>query len=168
MSEPSVVHSTFTLERTYSASTTRVFAAWAEPEAKARWFAGDDVEHELDFRVGGREVAHRPAGGGLPDMRFESLYRDIVPDRRIVYVATLYANGRPATVSLTSVQFHQAGEGTRLELTEHGAFLDGQEQPSWRERGTNAQLDALSRELDGDPQPMRTDELQAGHRSNPS
>jgi uncharacterized protein YndB with AHSA1/START domain len=168
MTEPSVLHGTFTLERNYSASPARVFRAWADPAAKGRWFAGPEVEHELDFRVGGREVARRPAGGGLPEMRFESLYRDIVPDQRIVYVSTLYADGRPATVSLTSVQFHAAGEGTRLELTEHGAFLDGHEQPSWRERGTNAQLDALGRELEGDSQPIRTDELRASGRSNPS
>ncbi len=166
MTEPNVVHSTFTLDRTYVADPARVFAAWAEPAAKARWFAGPEVEHELDFRVGGREVAHRPAGGGLPDMRFETLYRDITPDRRIVYVSTLYADGRPATVSLTSVQFHPADTGTRLELTEHGAFLDGQEQPSWRERGTSAQLDALERELEGDPQPHRTDELRSAASSN--
>jgi uncharacterized protein YndB with AHSA1/START domain len=169
MSEPSVVHNTFTLERNYSATVARVFAAWADPAAKARWFAGDEVEHELDFRVGGREVAHRrPTGDGVPDMRFESFYRDIVPERRIVYVSTLYADGRPATVSLTSVQFRPDGQGTRLELTEHGAFLDGQEQPSWRERGTNAQLDALGRALEGDPNPVRTDELRAAGRSNPA
>jgi uncharacterized protein YndB with AHSA1/START domain len=164
MTEPSVVHNTFTLERNYSAAVARVFEAWADPAAKARWFAGDEVEHELDFRVGGRELVHRPASGGLPDMRFESFYRDIVPERRIVYVGTLYADGHPATVSLTSVQFHRAGQGTRLELTEHGAFLDGQEQPSWRERGTSAQLDALGRALRGDPHPVRPDELRAaGH-----
>jgi uncharacterized protein YndB with AHSA1/START domain len=161
MSEPSVVHNTFTLERNYAATVARVFEAWADPAAKGRWFAGDEIEHELDFRVGGREVAHRPAGDGLPDMRFESFYRDIVPERRIVYVSTLYADGRPATVSLTSVQFHPDGQATRLELTEHGAFLDGQEQPSWRERGTNAQLDALGRALEGDPQPIRPEELRA-------
>jgi uncharacterized protein YndB with AHSA1/START domain len=175
MSEPTVVHNTLTLERAYSAPVARVFAAWAEPAAKARWFAGEDVEHELDFRVGGREVAHRPAGDGLPDMRFESFYRDIVPERRIVYVSTLYADGHPATVSLTSVQFHADGQHTQLELTEHGAFLDGREQPGWRERGTNAQLDALGRALEGDPQPLRPDELRGATdergvppRSNPA
>ena len=51
-----VTHATFSLERCYSAPPAQVFAAWAEPAAKARWFAGGpDSGHQLDFRVGGRE-----------------------------------------------------------------------------------------------------------------
>jgi uncharacterized protein YndB with AHSA1/START domain len=34
--ERSVTHATFAVERTYDASPARVFAAWAEPERKAR------------------------------------------------------------------------------------------------------------------------------------
>ena len=37
--------------------------------------------------------------------------------------------------------------GTRLVLTEQGAYLDGQEQPAWREHGTADQLDALDAQL---------------------
>ena len=40
MSDHSVAHATFSLERTYQAAPARVFAAWAEPAAKAQWFAG--------------------------------------------------------------------------------------------------------------------------------
>jgi uncharacterized protein YndB with AHSA1/START domain len=49
----SILHSTFTLERVYPVKPDRVFAAWAEPAAKARWFAGPQTGHQLDFRVGG-------------------------------------------------------------------------------------------------------------------
>jgi uncharacterized protein YndB with AHSA1/START domain len=58
MTERSVTHATFTVERTYDVSPARVFAAWAEPAAKARWFGDPDQgveEFELDFRIGGRE-----------------------------------------------------------------------------------------------------------------
>lgn len=70
MTERSVMHATFVIERTYDASPARVFAAWADPAAKARWFAGpDDWEsgaYELDFRVGGRERARGgPPGGSV-------------------------------------------------------------------------------------------------------
>jgi uncharacterized protein YndB with AHSA1/START domain len=147
MTEHSVLHSTFTLERRYPGSPARVFAAWADPATKARWFAGPDAEHELDFRVGGREIVHRPAREGHPDLRFETVYQDIVADERIVYASALHSDDRPATVSLTTVEFHAAGEGTQLVLTEQAAFLDGQEQPSWREQGTSAWLDALTGEL---------------------
>ena len=37
--------------------------------------------------------------------------------------------------------------GTRLVLTEQGAYLDGREEPAWREQGTASQLEALAAEL---------------------
>jgi uncharacterized protein YndB with AHSA1/START domain len=145
---PSTLHSTFSLERAYALRPERVFAAWADPVAKARWFAGPDAEHDLDFRPGGRERVLRPGGGGDPTLRFESVYHDIVPARRIVYVSALYADDRLSTVSLTTVRFDSSGGGTHLLLTEQGTYLDGQEPPSWREQGTSTWLDALSAELE--------------------
>ena len=146
-----VTHATFTLERSYSAPPARVFAAWADPAAKARWFTpGPGAGHQLDFRVGGREVVTGGPEGG-PLMTFETLYRDIVPEQRIVYTSTLSAGADLMTVSLTTVEFTPGeGGGTRLVLTEQGAFLDGQEQPAWREQGTSDQLEALAAELKAD------------------
>jgi uncharacterized protein YndB with AHSA1/START domain len=146
MSDHSVTHSTFTLERVYDASPARVFAAWADPAAKRRWFAGDAARHELDFRVGGQELvrARTPDGN---ELTFESVYRDIVPAERIVFGSTLSMRDSMVTVSITTVQISPTGQGTRLELIEQGTFLDGHEQPDWRERGTGDQLDALAAEL---------------------
>ena len=65
MSERSAQHATFIVERTYEASPARVYAAWADPTAKARSIGADDPSEgdrfELDFRVGGREL-QRGAG----------------------------------------------------------------------------------------------------------
>jgi len=80
-------------------------------------------------------------------MTFESIYRDIVPQQRIVYTSTLSAGDDVMTVSLTTVEFRPAEAGARLVLTEQGTFLDGREEPAWREHGTAAQLDALAAEL---------------------
>src|SRR5205823_797624 len=41
---------------------------------------------------------------------------------------------------ITTVEFVPAPDGTRLVLTEQGTFLDGMEQPQWREQGTKDQL----------------------------
>lgn len=139
---PSVTHATFTLERDYPAPPERVFAQWADPEAKAAWFAGPGSEHELDFREGGLEVARGRNSAGTP-LRFESLYREIREHRRIVYTSVLYEGKVPATVSLTTVEFEPTSAGTRLTVTEQGAYLDGREEPQWREQGTSSQLDAL-------------------------
>ena len=40
MTERSVTHATFCIERTLSASPARVFKAFAEQEAKDKWFTG--------------------------------------------------------------------------------------------------------------------------------
>jgi uncharacterized protein YndB with AHSA1/START domain len=148
MTDRHVLHSTFTLQPTYPAAPARVFAAWADPAAKARWFAGPQAEHELDFRIGGRESAYRAGDGSNPAMRFESVYQDIVPDQRIVYSSRLRAGDALATVSLTTIEFRPAAAGTELILTEQGTFLDGYEDPSWREEGTSSQLTALAAELE--------------------
>lgn len=137
---------TFTLERTYPAPPAQVFAAWSDPKAKARWFVTAGGEHELDFRVGGVETTSGGLEGG-PRMTFESRYSDIVEDERIVYSSTLSADGTVATVSITTVELSADGEGTRLVLVEQATFLDGREEPSWREQGTGDWLDALGADL---------------------
>jgi len=142
----SVAHSTFSLERAYAAPPDRVFAAWSDPVVKARWFGGPGVEHQLDFRVGGRELIRAQTRTGA-HVEVESLYRDIVPDRRIVYASLLSADDVLATISITTVEIEPDGDGTRLTLTEQGTFLDGHELPDWRERGTSDWLDALGAEL---------------------
>jgi uncharacterized protein YndB with AHSA1/START domain len=59
MSQRSVTHATFTIERTYDAPPRRVFKAFADPAIKRRWFAeGEGWEIEefmVVFRVGGTE-----------------------------------------------------------------------------------------------------------------
>src|SRR4051794_40750511 len=103
MTERSVTHGTFVIERTYDASPARVFAAWADPAAKSRWFAGPDewgtAEYELDFRVGGREINRGGPQGG-PIYSFESHYQDIVPDQRIVYTYEMHTDTTRISVSL--------------------------------------------------------------------
>jgi uncharacterized protein YndB with AHSA1/START domain/DNA-binding transcriptional ArsR family regulator len=145
MTDRSVIHSSFEIERTYPVPTARVFAAWADPAVKARWFAAGG-SHELDFRVGGREVNRTRRDDGVV-LTFASEYRDIVEGERIVYTSTLCTDDTPATVSLTTVQFRSTGDGTELVLVEQDSFLDGHEHPSWRERGTDGWLTALGEEL---------------------
>ncbi|QRP44892.1 SRPBCC family protein [Amycolatopsis sp. FDAARGOS 1241] len=134
-----VKHATFTLERHYPVSPAKVFAAWADPAVKAGWFGAGD--HSLDFRVGGRETNR--AG----DFTFTSDYHDIVDGERIVYASTLSGGAGLATVSVTTVELVPDGSGTRLVLTEQGTFLDGHEEPEWRERGTGDWLDKLGGHL---------------------
>ena len=143
-----VEHGTFVLERTYDAPPNRVFAAFADPEAKAQWFGGGDFT--LDFRVGGRETNGGGPDGG-PFYRYEATYRDIVPDERIVYTTDMYVDDRMMSVSVATIEFAPDGDGTRLTLTEHGAFLDGLETAAQREHGTGELLDKLGTVLTQTP-----------------
>jgi uncharacterized protein YndB with AHSA1/START domain len=150
MSQRSVTHATFVIERSYAASPARVFAAWANPAAKARWFVGPDewqtAAFELDFRVGGRELNRGGPPGG-PVHVFHGYYQDIVPNQRIVYTYDMHLDQTRISVSLATVEFQPAGKGTRLIFTEQGAFLDGYDNPAQREQGTRDLLDALGAEL---------------------
>jgi uncharacterized protein YndB with AHSA1/START domain len=143
-----VEHATFVLERTYPAPPARVFAAWAVPEAKAQWFGG--VDFTLDFRVGGRETNGGGPDGG-PFYRYEATYRDIVPEERIVYTTEMFIDDRIMSVSVATIELAAEGDGTRLVLTEHGAFLDGLETAAQREHGTGELLDKLGAGLTRTP-----------------
>lgn len=146
MSDRSVTHTTFTIERHYDASPARVFAAFADPELKARWFRAPgerDPEVEFDFRVGGREVNRGGPPGG-PTFTFDARYYDIVPRQRIVYAYEMYQETARLSASLATVELLPAGQGTRLIFTEQGAFFDGLDTAAAREHGTRELLTSLA------------------------
>ena len=49
MRQRSAHHATFVIERIYDASPARVFAAWSEPEAKARWFQPLSMQERMEL-----------------------------------------------------------------------------------------------------------------------
>lgn len=151
MSEHTVTHATFTLERTYPHPPRKVFAAFAEQKAKAAWFAEHEgwttEQFDMDFQVGGRETYRGKAPEG-PAVSFESEYQDIVPDTRIVYAYRMHLDQNRISASLATIELEPVDSGTRLTLTEQGAFLDDFDDPKLREEGTVELLDMLGAHLD--------------------
>jgi uncharacterized protein YndB with AHSA1/START domain len=151
MTQHSVVHATFHLERVYDATPARVFAALTTVEGKAAWFSGDDgrwelIERTMDVRPGGRErLKGKWAGGDVTD--FQAVYHDVVENERLVYAYDMFHNDRKLSVSLATFELKPEGSGTRLTLTEQGAFLDGYDDAGSREHGTNILLDRLGASL---------------------
>ena len=146
----SVTHGSFTIHRTYDAPVEMVFNAFADSEAKARWFARHDdltvLIREQDFRVGGRDrTKGKFANGRVSD--FQSEYRDILANQRIVYVYDMHIDGKKISVSLATLTFAKAGKGTKLTVTENGVFLDGYDDNGSREHGTGILLDQLGASL---------------------
>ncbi len=153
-----VVHASFTLERVYAATPARVFAAFSDPTAKRRWFAEGEgfavVDYSLDFRVGGREQARFAFKGGPEgappagtEMGNETVYLDLVPERRVVFAYVMLVAGARISASLATVEFAAADGGTRLTFTEQAAFFEGADGLELREQGWRALLEALAAEL---------------------
>jgi uncharacterized protein YndB with AHSA1/START domain len=150
MIERSVTHASFTLRRLYPVPPARAFAAFATSKAKAQWFGAPDegsAALQLDFRVGGREHSEGrdPTGQRY---RYDATYQDIVPDERIVYSYDMHLDEERISVSLATIEFRPEAGGTRLVLTEYGAYLDGLDNPEAREHGTNWLLDQLGKVLE--------------------
>lgn len=151
MSEHSIAHGSFTIERVYPHKLEKVFRAYSDAAVKRHWFAegeGWDIEtYDLDFRVGGKESSSfRFERGDL--VTFDATYLDIVPETRVILAYGMTVAGRRISASLATTEFKPEGTGTRLIFTEQGAYLDGQDQIPGREIGTRELFEALARELD--------------------
>jgi uncharacterized protein YndB with AHSA1/START domain len=146
-----VIHSTFSLERTYPHSAARVFFAHADQAMKRRWLAegeGWDVStFTLDFRVGGLEVSRFRFQGG-PEITYDAVIQDIVTDRRIVFAYRMSVAGNPISVSLATIELTPAGKGTTLRYTEQGTYFGDPNAPASREHGSRELLGKLGEELD--------------------
>jgi hypothetical protein len=144
----SVVHGSFTLSRTWKASPGRVFAAFADQQAKAKWFASgaEVLEKSFDFREGGRETLTGKHPNGMVSA-FDCIYRDIVVDQRIVYSYVMHLDGKKISVSQACITIVPDGSGTRFTLTEYGDYLDGYDDAGSREHGTNFLMDMLGKSL---------------------
>ncbi|HTV07402.1 MAG TPA: SRPBCC family protein [Acidobacteriaceae bacterium] len=153
--EPSVVHSTFAIERRYPYSAERLFAAFADPAKKRRWFAesdNHDVEQfEMDFRVGGVERTSYRFRPGTPFpgvmLRTEGVIQDILPNQRVVTASTMSLGDRHISSSLVTVEFLPNEKVTDLVLTYQGAFYEGSDGPKRREEGWRKLIDQLTAEM---------------------
>ena len=149
MTERSIAHGSFTVTRSYPYPPARVFKAWADPDLKRRWHGGDeqeDTRRVFEFRVGGREVVGGKGPNGEP-FGFENRYHDIVQGVRLIYTYRVWIAGQLVSASLATVEFGPDASGTRLTVTEHGAFFDGAEIPADRIHGTEWVLDRLGEVL---------------------
>lgn len=101
------VHDSLTLERTYNASTARVFEAWRDVKARERWSKPsadtEIVYDQAEFKVGGLDIVRCGFKGNL---RYSARvrYLEIIPDARIVMAESVAEDGITRAVSLVTVE----------------------------------------------------------------
>ncbi|MFT4036049.1 MAG: SRPBCC domain-containing protein [Patulibacter sp.] len=151
--ETAQTHATFVIERDYPASIEKVWAAFADPAIKARWFGAsdefDDIEALEEFRVGGRTIHNGRHIASGARSRMGGTYTDIVEHARIVFVYDMWLNDAHASTSLTTITLEPGDDGTRLTYTEQAVHLDGIHGPgpdaaAGREHGTAQMLDSIA------------------------
>ncbi|HEV2689982.1 MAG TPA: SRPBCC family protein [Bryobacteraceae bacterium] len=155
MEEQSVTHNTFVIERSYPTKPDRVFAAFADPAMKRRWFAEGEkhevVEFDMDFRVGGHERSRYRFKAGTPFpgvlLGSDGTFQDIVPKRRIVIAATMSLGDKRISSALATFEFLPAEKGTDLIFTHQAAFFEGSDGPERRQEGWSKLFDRLEEDL---------------------
>ncbi len=155
MPEPSVLHDTFVIERLFAASPARVFAAFADPVRKRRWFAGEaSGEFRCDFRVGGAEFNRSIMGDQTPfpgtPLVSDGVFLDIVTDHRIVMAAAMSLGERRISTALTTYEFRATPTGSTMLFTHQAAFFEGSDGPQMRRAGWEAILSRLDQAVAGE------------------
>jgi len=152
--EQAAIHNTFVLERNFPQRPSRVFSAFAQPALKRRWYTEGDHEIQdfhMDFRMGGTErfryrfkESHPISGSEIDN---ESVYQEIVEEKRIVLTSRMSLNGKPIVVMLATFEFVPAEKGTDLILTHQGTYIDWPDGVKMIEMGWRGLIDRLQKEL---------------------
>jgi uncharacterized protein YndB with AHSA1/START domain len=145
-----IAHATIVMERTYTATPQRVFAAWADVEARKRWSAPTDdirIEYEAsDFREGGRDVS-RCIEPGTADYVATVNYLDIRKGQRIVFSEDVVHGNKRVSAALISMELTPKGDATHLALTMQIASFDNASMEQGYQFGWSAALDNLAKEF---------------------
>jgi uncharacterized protein YndB with AHSA1/START domain len=143
-------HATIILERKFAVPPERVFAAFADPAKKRKWFTegeGFKIDsYELDFRVGGREIT-RMHFSDFPACTNDTYFLVIVPNHRIVIAYTMTMDNHAFSSSQATFELIAGEDGTTLVFTEQAAFFEKSDGPKLREDGWRQLFDQLARAI---------------------
>jgi uncharacterized protein YndB with AHSA1/START domain len=120
------------ITRTFAAPASMLFALWSEAEHLKRWMGPQDFEcphAEVDFRVGGAyRILIRSAEHG--DNWFGGVYREIEPNRRLVFTFTWDNDGPSAGVeTIVTITFAER-DGRTVQTFHQAPFATAERRDS--------------------------------------
>ena len=149
--EPSVVHATCVVERSFSKPASVVFGALSEPDKVRRWMTGGSHSELFEFRCefleGGTQILKYKMGPDSPIagavITNEARFQHIVPGERIVTASTMKMGDRIFSASQVTFEVVPKENGADLVITHQGVFFEGSDGPARREHGWNVLADNL-------------------------
>jgi len=114
--------STIRLHRVLRATPERVYRAFLDPDAKAKWLPPNGFTgkvHESDARVGGRYRMSFTNFSTGTSHSFAGQFLELLENQRIRYEDTFDDPGLPGTMEVT-VTLTQVSCGTELNITQAG------------------------------------------------
>jgi len=114
--------STIRLHRVLRATPERVYRAFLDPDAKAKWLPPNGFigkVHESDARVGGRYRMSFTNFSTGTSHSFAGKFLELLENQRIRYEDTFDDPGLPGTMEVT-VTLTQVSCGTELNITQAG------------------------------------------------
>ena|SRR5579872_3350698 len=136
------------MERVIPAPRAEVFRAWTDPEILKRWFGPGEFtipSATFDLRPGGTyEIEMQPPGDG-DSMTLIGIFHAIEPPRRLEFTWSWSRVWSEAPDSLVVVDFEEAGEETRVLITQ-GDF-DNDEMAAPYAMGWEGGLEKLASEF---------------------
>ncbi len=122
MGETSEGGGTVRLHRVLRAPAERVYRAFLDPDARAKWlppYGFTGRVHESDLRVGGAYRMSFTNFGTGASHSFGGVYRELVPGERIRYTDRFDDPGLPGEMDVT-VELRAVSCGTELRITQEG------------------------------------------------
>lgn len=112
------------IQRTVNAPVQRVYKAWTDPTQMQKWFGCEyvtDISVSQNLAVGGNyKICMTTAPDGVV-VTVHGAYKEVVPNRKLVYTWNSDSTEYPASDTLISVEFISRGSATEIVL-EHINF----------------------------------------------
>ena len=152
---PPLLERRLDMSRTFDAPRPLLWAAWTRPEMRVHWMGPVEwpmVSGTNDLRVGGewRACLRSPDTG--QDLWQGGVYREIVPEERLVFTFKWddsHEDGPPVD-TLVTVRFAETAEGqTRMDFTHEG--LKSEQSLTGHRHGWTSTADRLEAWLAANP-----------------